>query len=189
MPAPALSIGDPAPPFVGLKGVDGRPRALTDFNDARLLLVVFSCNHCPYVQGYEERMIRFALDNAPRGVAMAAINANDAEGYPEDGFEEMVRRARDRGFPFAYLRDEDQSVARAYGATHTPEFFLFGPPEADGRRRLCYHGKFDDNFRKPEEVKRRFLQEAVDDLLAGRPVREPETHSIGCTVKWKAGGL
>jgi peroxiredoxin len=184
-----LSIGSPAPPFGGLPGVDGRATSLKDFDASRLLVVVFSCNHCPYVQGYEERMIRFARDNAPRGVAMAAINANDSEGYPEDGFDGMVRRAAEKEFPFAYLHDGDQSVARAYGATHTPEFFLFGPVEGDGRRRLRYHGKFDDNFRKPEEVERRYLQEAVDDLLAGRPVGEPETHSIGCTVKWKPGGV
>jgi hypothetical protein len=113
-----------------------------------------------------------------------AINSNETKNYPEDNFDEMIRRANAEGFNFPYLRDEDQAAASAYGATHTPEFFVFAA-SGSGAHTLCYHGKMDDNYQQPAAVKRRFLIEAVDAILAGKPVAEAETHSIGCTIKWK----
>ena len=176
----SLAIGSAAPSFENLPGVDGKPYSLTDFNGAKVLVVVFSCNHCPYVQAYEQRMIDFEGQYGPRDVHLVAINSNETKNYPEDNFDEMVRRAKARGFNFPYLRDEDQSVAEAFGATHTPEFFVL-----DGNRRLRYHGKMDDNYQNPSGVKRRYLHEAVDAILSERAVAEPETFSIGCTIKWR----
>lgn len=172
------------PSFPALPATDGKAYGPSDFERARVLIVVFSCNHCPYVQGYEDRMIAFARDFAARGVAFVAINANDGQQYPEDNFDEMVVRAKARGYPFVYLRDEDQTVATAFGASHTPEFFLFGGRDHEGSRHLAYHGRFDDNFNDPQAVRRRYLHEATEATLAGKPVPEPETHSIGCTIKW-----
>jgi len=159
--------------------VDGKTYSLHDFSGAKILVVVFSCNHCPYVQAYEDRMIAFESEYGPRGVHLVAINSNETKNYPEDAFEEMVKRANGKKFNFPYLRDDDQSVAEAFGATHTPEFFVL-----DSERRVRYHGKMDDNYQNPSGVKRRYVQEAVDALLGGMPVTEPETHSIGCTIKW-----
>ena len=125
-------------------------------------------------------MSAFQRSYGPRGVQLVAINANDTANYPEDNFEGMVHRAQLKGFPFPYLRDENQHVAELFGATHTPEFFVF-----DRERRLRYHGKMDDNYGDPSAVKKKYLQEAIDAILTGKPVEEPETHSIGCTIKWK----
>lgn len=176
----SLSIGSIAPEFHSLPGVDGNTYSLEDFADRKVLVVVFSCNHCPYVKAYEDRMMAFQRDCAPKKVQLIAINSNDTKNYPDDDFNGMVRRAKEKGFTFPYLRDDDQSVAEAYGATYTPEFFVF-----DAERKLRYHGKMDDNYQSPADVKRQYLQEAVDAVLAGEPVAEPETHSIGCTIKWR----
>lgn len=175
-----LTTGSSAPAFSHLRGTDGKEYSLSSFSDRKILVVVFSCNHCPYVQAYEPRMIAFQRDYAARGVQLVAINANETEHYPEDNFEHMVERAKMKGYNLPYLRDDDQSVANAYGATHTPEFYVF-----DENRRLQYHGKFDDNHQKPEAVKSNFLRNAVEALLAGKKIPEPETYSIGCTIKWK----
>ncbi len=181
---PGLLPGAKAPDF-SLPGVDGKTYSLASFKDKPILVVVFSCNHCPYVQAYEDRMIAFQRDNLSRGVQLVAINANETVHYPDDDFEGMVRRAQAKGFPFPYLRDDDQSVATAFGATHTPEFFLFAAEAGEGVPRLKYHGKMDDNYQRPDQVKHPYLQRAVDALLAGKAVAEPETHSIGCTIKWR----
>jgi peroxiredoxin len=180
MTSEALKIMERAPEFRDLPGVDGRKYSLGTFKDAKILIVVFSCNHCPYVQAYEDRMMAFHREFAGKGIAFVAINSNEIEHYPEDSFEEMVKRAKKRGFLFPYLRDEDQSVATAYGATHTPEFFVF-----DAERKLRYHGRFDDNWQEPSQVKNKYVREAVEVLLVGGSVTLPETFSIGCTIKWK----
>jgi peroxiredoxin len=176
-----LKIGSNAPSFSNLPGTDGKKYSLSSFADKKVTVVVFSCNHCPYVQAYEDRIIGFQADYAPKGVQIVAINSNETSHYPEDNFDEMLKRAKMKKFNFPYLRDEDQSVANAYGATHTPEFFVF-----DEKRKLRYRGKFDDNYQKPSDVKVPYLKNAVDALLAGKEVAEPETYSIGCTIKWKS---
>ncbi len=180
MRSESLPIGSVAPSFKNLPGVDGKSYSLQDLAQAKVLVLVFSCNHCPYVQAYEDRMLTFQKENGPRGVQLVAINSNDIQNYPEDNFEEMVKRAKSKGFTFPYVRDEDQSVADAFGATHTPEFFVL-----DSGRKIRYHGRMDDNHQNPLAVKRRYVQEAVDALLNGKQVAEPETYSIGCTIKWR----
>jgi peroxiredoxin len=176
-----MKIGDRAPGF-SLPGTDGKTHALSTLKGAKATIVVFSCNHCPYVVMNEDRLIAAAKDYAGKGVAMAAINANDAANYPEDSFAKMKERAAQKGFPFPYLRDESQAVARAYGATHTPHLFVF-----DKDLRLAYTGSVDDdnNYKTRKTAEKLYLRDALDDLVAGRAPRVPETHAIGCTIKWK----
>jgi peroxiredoxin len=180
-----LRIGSPLPAFGALRATDGRSIKSADFASAKALVVVFSCNHCPYVQAYEDRMIAFQGDYLPKGVTLLAINANETVNYPDDDFDGMVRRAAQKKFNFPYVRDESQDVAESFDATHTPEFFVFGVLRGKDGLRLQYRGKMDDNHKDPAAVKRHYLREAVDAVLAGKPVPEPETHSIGCTIKWK----
>ena len=174
-----LKINDSLPSFKNLRNVDGKTLSSDNFKND-VLVIVFSCNHCPYVQAYEERMMRFQKDYVSKNVQLVAINSNDTMNYPDDDFPSMVQRAGAKGFNFPYLRDEDQLVADAFGATHTPQFFVF-----DKSRRLRYSGKMDDNWKEPESVKETYLREAVDAVLAGKPVKTAETFSIGCTIKWK----
>jgi len=178
MPGKQLLIGNPLPAFSGLLGVDGKPHSSTDFKES-ILVVVFSCNHCPYVRAYEDRMIEFQKTYASEGVRLVAINSNDEKNYPDDSYDEMVKRAHTKRFNFGYLRDADQAVANAFGATHTPQFFVF-----DRDRKLRYSGKLDDNWKEPAEAKEFYLRDAVEAVIAGRQVTVPETHSIGCTIKW-----
>ncbi len=175
-----IAIGEAMIPFENLPGVDGRSYSSGDFSSSPLLALFFSCNHCPYVQAWEGRFVQFQKEYADRGVQLVAINSNDDTAYPEDSFEAMVARAKEKGFNFPYLRDADQSVARAYGAERTPEFFLF-----DRERRLIYHGAFDDNYEDPEKVRHPWLKMAVEAALAGREPEVKETPPVGCTIKWK----
>lgn len=176
MPLPQL--GDPSPPF-SLPGVDGTTYNLEGFAEKPVLVVIFSCNHCPYVQAYEDRLIEIQRDYGSRGVQLVAINSNDDVHYPEDNLDCMMARAKEKGFNFPYLRDGSQQVARAYGATHTPQIFVF-----DQARRLRYTGKIDNNWQRLEAVTRRYLREALEALLAQGAPAEPITHAIGCTIKW-----
>lgn len=173
-----LQPGEPAPDF-SLPAVDGVTYTLASFAQKPVLIVVFSCNHCPYVQAYEDRLIAIQRDYAPQGVQLVAINSNDDRNYPEDRFEQMVRRAKQRGYNFPYLRDGSQAVARSYGATHTPHLFVFDRP-----RRLRYTGKIDDNWQQPRAVTRHYLREALDAILHDADPSNPITHAIGCTIKW-----
>jgi len=174
-----LDIGDAAPDF-DLPGVDGQRYSPDTFADAELLVVFFTCNHCPYVIGSEERMNAFYADYAPKGVAMIAINSNETDGHPTDDFEHMVERAKDRGFRFPYVRDESQEVALAYGALRTPHFYVF-----DEQRKLRYTGRMDDNPREESKATTHELRDAMDALLEGRAVPAPMTNPIGCNVKWQ----
>lgn len=174
-----LKIGSQAPDF-GLLGVDNKLYSLHSFDDKKILIVIFSCNHCPYVQAYEQRIISIQEDFADKGVQIVAINSNEDVNYPEDSFDEMIKRSKEKQFNFPYLRDETQEIAKVYGATHTPEIFLF-----DQERKLRYHGKIDDNWKEPEKVKYQYLRDAIKEVLEGKEVSIPETFSIGCTIKWK----
>ncbi|MCU0365317.1 MAG: thioredoxin family protein [Ignavibacteriaceae bacterium] len=160
--------------------VDGKNYSLSSFNDKQALIIIFSCNHCPYVQAYEDRIKQIQSDYAGKGISVVAINSNEDTGYPEDSFENMKKRAAEQKFNFLYLRDEDQTVARAYDATHTPEIFLF-----DNERKLAFHGKIDDNWQELNKVQNHYLRNALDELLAEREISVPETFTIGCTIKWK----
>jgi peroxiredoxin len=174
-----LTLTDRAPSF-RLAGADGAEHALEDYDGAAVLVLVQSCNHCPYVQAWEGRLKSIQADYGDRGVRIVAINSNDSDRYPEDSFEEMKKRAEHEGFNFDYLRDDDQSVARALGAERTPEVFAF-----DGERRLFYHGAIDDSRNEPE-VSSHYLREALDAVLAGNEPPIADTHAVGCSVKWRA---
>jgi len=173
-----LKIGSVLPNF-SLKGVDEKIYSLENFKDKKAIVVIFSCNHCPYVQAYESRIIKLQSDFANE-LAIVAINSNDAGKYPDDSFEMMKKRAGEKQFNFPYLHDEDQSVAKLFDATHTPEVFLF-----DAERRLAFHGKIDDNWQTPDMVKSSYLRDAVVEVINGEEVSVPETFTIGCTIKWK----
>lgn len=173
----ALGLGASAPDF-DLPGVDGKDHSLGSYKDKPVLVVIFSCNHCPYVKAYEDRMVAVQRDYAGRGVQIVAINSNDERAYPEDSFPEMVKRSRERGFNFPYLRDESQKVVEAYGGICTPHVFAF-----DGGRKLRYRGRIDDS-KEEAQVGAHDLRNALDDLVAGREVRVPDTKPFGCSIKW-----
>jgi peroxiredoxin len=175
-----LAIGSDAPHF-DLPGSDGRRYQLDGF-DGSVLVFVQGCNHCPVVHAYLERIRGIDADYRDRGVQVVMVNSNDAERYPDDDFEAMQRFAAEQELAFPYLYDADQSVARAYRTFRTPEVLVF-----DQERKLRYHGRIDDNTKEPEQVTRHDLREALDALLSGAEVVEPETYSVGCTVKWKPG--
>lgn len=174
-----LTIGSKAIPFA-LRGVDGQEHSLASYADKDVVVVVFSCNHCPYVRAWEDRMVQVQADYADKGVQLIAINANDAKKYPDDDFDSMQARAQEKGFNFPYVRDETQEVARAYGAERTPEFFVF-----DKERKLSYHGALDDNYDNPAQVQHQYLRDALDAVLAGQTPATTETPPVGCTIKWK----
>jgi peroxiredoxin len=172
-----LALGAEAPPF-RLRGVDGEERTLASYRGAALLALVQSCNHCPYVLAWEDRLSELAQAYADRGVRIAAFNSNDASRYPEDSFERMVARSAQKSFGFDYLHDPGQELARALGSQRTPEVFLF-----DRGRRLVYHGAVDDN-RDGSAVSCHYLRDALEAALAGQPPPVAETAAVGCSVKW-----
>ncbi|MGF1469993.1 MAG: thioredoxin family protein [Sandaracinaceae bacterium] len=176
-----MPVGTPAPPF-SLPGTDGKTYSLDDFADAKALVVVVTCNHCPVAKAYEDRLVQLQADYRDRGVRVVAINPNDDERYPGDSFEAMVARAEDKGFNFPYLRDATQEVARAYDAACTPDPFVF-----DQDRRLVYNGRIDDNWQSEGAVEARDLRTVLDAVLEGRPHGLAEVvPSMGCSIKWKA---
>ncbi len=174
-----LDIGIAAPDFE-LLGTDGQTYRLASFADARALVVVFTCNHCPYARALEDRLIATARTYISRGVQFVAISANDAATYPEDSFAKMQERARAKNYPFPYLYDESQQVAQAYDAVCTPDLYVF-----DAERKLAYHGRFDDNWQQPAKVSRRDLELALEDVLLGKPVSFDQPPSMGCNIKWR----
>jgi len=174
-----LKTGAKAASF-DLPGVDGKNHSLKELEDKKALVVIFSCNHCPYAQAYEGRIMEIQKDYSPKGVQVVSINSNEDVKHPEDSFDNMVKRAKEKNFNFLYLRDESQQVARDYGATHTPHIFLFNQ-----KHELSYTGKIDDNWEEPGKVKQQYLRAALDAVLAGKAPSEPETFAIGCTIKWK----
>ena len=175
-----LGIGDPAPDFVNLPSVDGKDYSLADFADAKILIVVFSCNHCPFVVGSEDRFNDLYAEYSPKGVDMVAINSNETDNHPADSFDHMVTRAKEKGFKFAYVRDESQDVALAYGGLKTPHFYIF-----DADRKLRYTGRMDDNPKTAGGETTHELRDALDALLAGQEPPVTMTNPIGCNVKWR----
>ena len=175
----SIALDERAPAFT-LPGVDGRQHSLDDYASSDVLVLIQSCNHCPYVLAWEGRMKAIQRDYADRGVRIVAFNSNDATTHPADSFDEMRKRSEREGFNFDYLHDEDQSLARALGAERTPEVFVF-----DRERRLVYHGLIDDN-RDEHEVTTQYLRDALDAVLRGAEPEVGETTPVGCTVKWRA---
>jgi peroxiredoxin len=174
-----LKIGD-KPISFELPGVDGKEYKLSDYFGVEALAVIFSCNHCPYVQAWEDRMVQIQADYADKGLQFLVISSNDVSQYPDDNFPKMKERAEVKGFNFPYLFDESQDIAHAYGAERTPEVFLF-----DRSGVLQYHGAIDDNYDDPNGVKAHYLRDALDAVFAGKTPSVQETPPVGCTIKWK----
>ncbi|NNF57782.1 MAG: thioredoxin family protein [Rhodothermaceae bacterium] len=184
-PSTMLPLGTEAPAFdlpAANPDVDNRAegrRSLADYADANALLVVFTCNHCPYAVAVEDRVIALAREMAPCGVATVAISSNDVETYPADSFDNMAARAAQKGYSFPYLYDESQAVAQAYDAACTPDFYLF-----DRDRRLVYRGRLDDG-RPGREPTTTDLRDAIEQLLSEGAVTGEQIPSMGCNIKWK----
>lgn len=182
--ADELAVGTKGPDFT-LLGVDGKQHALAevgtkDGKPAAATVVVFTCNHCPFAKAWEARIAEIGNAAAKQGLGVVAINSNDPASFPDDDYPSMKARAKKVGFKFAYVVDGTSDVARAFGATVTPEAFLF---DKDGT--LVYHGTVDDNSREPQSVKQRWLREAVDAVIAGNDVPTAETKAIGCSIKYR----
>lgn len=181
-PSTMLELGTTAPPF-SLPDTDGATVSLDDFGSSQALLVMFICNHCPFVKHVRHELGRLAGDYQPRGLAVVGISSNDTERYPQDGVDAMKRLKEELGWSFPYLLDETQAVAKSYRAACTPDFFLF-----DRERRLAYRGQLDES--RPGNgipVTGRDLREAIEAVLAGRPVPSDQRPSIGCNIKWVPG--
>lgn len=177
-----LQLGTPAPDF-SLPDTNGKIVSLADFIDAPALLVIFLCNHCPYVKHVADELARLAKEYQKRGVAVVGINANDWQQYPDDSPEKMAEEVRARGYPFPYLADETQEAAKAYRAACTPDFFVF-----DKDRRLAYRGQMDAS-RPGNEIKitGRDLRDALDTVLEGGEPSPRQQPSLGCNIKWRPG--
>lgn len=174
-----LQIGEQAPEF-NLRSVEGTFYGLKNFEAAKALVVFFTSNSCPFVVGSDEATRQTVLKYAPQGVAFIGINSNSASTKPDDSFAKMVERHNEQAFPWVYVHDEQQTAALAYGALRTPHFFVF-----DEQRKLIYTGRAVDNPREIEKATSFDLENALDDYLAGREVREPLTNPVGCNVKWE----
>jgi len=179
---PGYGIGDAVADF-RLRNVDGRTVALADFSSAKGAIVVFTANHCPFSRAYEDRLIALHQRYQPQGFPVLAINPNDPAAYEEDSFDNMKLRAREKAFPFPYLLDESQEVARAFGATRTPHVVVLRR-EGD-KFTVQYMGAVDDSSQDASGVTRRFVEDAVNNLLTGKPVSLNTTKSVGCAIKWK----
>ena len=174
-----LRIGNKAPDF-RLHATDGKTYSLDDFKTSRILVVFFTCNHCPFVTGSDEVTRATVLRFQDKGVAFVGINSNSENTHQEDDFDNMVRRMNEQKFPWIYVRDRSQDVARAYGALRTPHFFVFNE-----ERGLVYTGRGVDNPRNTAEMTTNDLERALEEVVAGKPVSIPLTNPIGCNVKWE----
>lgn len=172
-------VGDTAADFK-LKNVDGKFVSLSDFKAAKGFIVIFDCNTCPYSKAYNERIIALNNKYASNGFPVVAINSNDASQSSGDSYDEMVKIAKKKEYNFPYLIDETQSVAKSFGATNTPHVFVLTK-----ELKVTYIGAIDDNARKPESVTKKYVEDMVDALLAGRAVSVTKTKAIGCGIKWK----
>jgi peroxiredoxin len=179
MMAFTLDVGADAPDFE-LPATDGNTYKLSDFDDFPVLVVFFTCNHCPYVLGSDEVTRQTAENNSPKGVKFVGINSNSSNTHPEDSLDHMVERMQTHKFPWLYLRDKSQEVALAYGALRTPHFYVF-----DKDRKLVYTGRGVDNPRDASMIKVNDLDRTLEEHLAGEPISLPITNPIGCNVKWE----
>jgi len=178
--AAALQPGDSAPQRdVKMRNVDGREVSIADIAGIKGTLVIFTCNHCPWAKAWETRIVALGNTYRGKGIGVIAVNANDPSEHAEDGFDEMVQRAKQRDFQFPYVVDKGSTVARAFAAQRTPEVFLF-----DASGKLVYHGTIDDNAEDAGAVKQHFLGDALEAVANGQPVALQETKALGCTIKY-----
>ncbi len=180
---PGPAVGDVVQTFT-LKNVDGKMVSLSDYREGKGCIVIFTCNHCPYAKAYEQRILDLDRDYKPKGFPVIAINPNDAKRSPEDSYDHMVKRAKDKKYTFPYLHDQTQEVARAFGATRTPHVFVLH--RKDDKWVIAYIGAIDDNTEDAGAVKKAYVRNAVDALLQGNQPEITQTKAIGCTIKWKS---
>ncbi len=180
--AGGYKINDEAMDFA-LKNVDGRPVSLKDYKQAKGFIVIFTCNHCPFSKAYEDRIISLDKKYAALGYPVIAINPNDPVRQPEDSYEKMIVRAREKGFTFPYLHDESQEITKTYGATRTPHVYIL--QKSEGKNLVKYIGAIDNNSEDALLADTPFAANAVDALLSGKEIALKETKAIGCTIKWK----
>jgi len=173
-------IGDAATDFK-LKNVDNKMVSLSDYKDAKGYIVIFTCNHCPYAKAYQDRIIALNNKYASKGYPVIAINPNDPKLVPDDSFEAMKVRAKEKGFTFPYLFDDGQKIFPQYGATKTPHIFVL--QKEKGKNIVRYIGAIDDNYANANDVSHKYVEAAVDDLLAGKPIAQTTTLAIGCSIK------
>ena len=174
-----IKIGTPAPDFK-LPSVDDKNYSLEDFRGAKALVVLFICNHCPYVKAIEDRYVRLNRDYQDKGVQVVGICSNDPTHYPDDSKESLLKRWEEKEYGFPYLIDETQEVAKAYDAVCTPDIFVY-----DSDQKLAYHGRIDDNWEDESKVTRQEIREALDALLVGDRPSEEQNPAMGCSIKWK----
>ena len=177
------SVGDKATDF-SLKNIDGKMVSPKDFKDAKGFIVVFTCNHCPFAKAYEDRIVALDKKYKSEGYPVIAINSNDASKAPDDSYDNMIVRAKDKGFTFPYLYDESQEVCKRFGATNTPHTFVLQKDKAD--LIVKYIGAIDNNADDATAVTKKYVEDAVDALLKGEAITTPQTKAIGCGIKWKA---
>lgn len=180
--AQGYAVGDQARDFT-LKNIDGKMVSLSDYADNQGVIVVFTCNHCPYAKAYEQRIIALDKTFANQGFPVVAINPNDPNRVPEDSYENMQERAREKGYSFPYLIDQTQEIARTYGATKTPHVYLLNN-KGNGTFTVAYIGAIDDSPMDAEAVEKTYLEDAIAALKAGQSPSPSETKAIGCTIKW-----
>jgi peroxiredoxin len=180
---PDPSLGMACPDF-DLPGVDGKNHSRSELQGAKGALVMFICNHCPYVVAVEDRLVALGRHFAGQSVKIMAISSNDTDKYPADSFENMKVRAKEKGYPFPYLHDESQEVAKSFGAVCTPDFFLF-----DEDLKLAYRGRLDDSWKDASAVGSEELKAAIEALLAGNRPSADQKPSMGCNIKWKPESL
>lgn len=180
---PAYKVGDSVKDFK-LKNVDGKYVSLADNKDVKGYIIIFTCNHCPYAKAYEQRIMDLDKTFRPKGFPVVAISPNDPAAVPDDSYENMIKRSKEKGYTFPYLIDETQQVARDFGATRTPHVFVLN--KTDKGYEVAYIGAIDDNTEDAGAVKNHYVEDAVNALLAGRKVPVTETKAIGCTIKWKS---
>ena len=163
-----------------LPGVDSKTYSLESFSDKNVLVIIFMCNHCPYVKAVLQRLIALQVETAHQGVQLIGINSNDVDRYPDDSMENMQKITKEKGINFPYLLDVSQEMANNYDAVCTPDIYVYGT-----ERKLFYRGRIDDNWEHEEKVSQRNLKEAVDCIVAGKKVPDKQISSIGCSIKWK----
>jgi glutathione peroxidase-family protein len=177
------ALGDVVSDFK-LKNIDGKIISLADFQSAKGFIIVFTSNHCPFSKSYEDRVIALDLKYASRGFPVITINPNDPEAYEEDSFANMQKRAKEKGYPFPYLTDETQLVSKAFGAMRTPQAFVL--KKEGGKIIVSYLGAIDDNAQDPSGITKRYVEDAVNNILAGKPIVTTSTKAVGCAIKWKS---
>ncbi len=175
-------VGDKIADFK-LKNIDGNFKSLEDFKKEKGMIIIFTCNHCPYSVAYEDRIIALNKKYAGLGYPVVAINPNDVKAYPIDSYENMIERAQEKGFTFPYLHDETQEVAKTFGATNTPHVYIVSNQNTFFK--VEYIGAIDDNSHEPQSIQHYYVQDAIDQLLKNTPVTVSKTKALGCGIKWK----